>query len=111
VVLVSPRRAGDARLLDALTPLIGRIPVEAMRQANFSVDRDRDKRTPAEAARALEGVMSGTRFSVGQRLKLRLAEANPVTGGLRFELPPEAGVAAAPAGRRRDRTRPRAGRR
>jgi osmoprotectant transport system permease protein len=53
VVLVSPRRAGDQRLLAALRPLIGRIPVEAMRQANLSVDRDRDKTTPAAAAAAL----------------------------------------------------------
>jgi len=53
VVLISPRRAGDQRLLAALRPLIGRIPVEAMRQANLSVDRDRDKATPQEAASAL----------------------------------------------------------
>jgi osmoprotectant transport system permease protein len=53
VVLVSPRRAGDAKLLAALRPLIGKIPVEAMRQANLDVDRDRDKMTPAAAADAL----------------------------------------------------------
>jgi osmoprotectant transport system permease protein len=53
VVLVSPKRAHDARLLAALRPLIGKIPVEAMREANFSVDRDRDKQTPAQAAGAL----------------------------------------------------------
>jgi osmoprotectant transport system permease protein len=53
VVLISPRRAGDRRLLAALRPLIGRIPVEAMRQANLSVDRDRNKATPQEAAAAL----------------------------------------------------------
>jgi osmoprotectant transport system permease protein len=53
VVLISPRRAGDARLLAALRPLIDRIPVEAMRQANLSVDRDRDKATPQQAAAAL----------------------------------------------------------
>jgi osmoprotectant transport system permease protein len=53
VVLISPRRAGDRRLLDALRPLIGRIPVLAMRQANLSVDRDRDKATPQQAAAAL----------------------------------------------------------
>jgi osmoprotectant transport system permease protein len=54
VVLVSPKRAGDPRLRAALEPLLGRIPVEAMREANYSVDRDRAKATPAEAARALE---------------------------------------------------------
>ena len=53
VVLISPRRAGDARLRAALQPLIGRIPVEAMRQANLSVDRDGDKATPDQAAAAL----------------------------------------------------------
>ena len=55
VLLVSPRRAHDARLIGALSPLIAKIPVEAMRAANLSVDRDRDKATPAAAARALEG--------------------------------------------------------
>ena len=54
VVLISPKRAGDARLRQALAPLIGKISVEAMREANFSVDRDEGKVTPAEAARALE---------------------------------------------------------
>jgi osmoprotectant transport system permease protein len=54
VVLVSPKRASDARLLGALTPLIGRIPVEAMRAANLTVDRDKDKATPAQAAKTLE---------------------------------------------------------
>jgi len=54
VVLVSPRRAGDSRLLGALRPLIGRIPVEAMRAANYSVDRDRNKLSPAQAAKGLE---------------------------------------------------------
>jgi osmoprotectant transport system permease protein len=54
VVLISPRRAGDRRLLDAVQPLIGKVPVEAMRAANYSVDRDQAKVTPAEAARALE---------------------------------------------------------
>lgn len=54
VVLVSPKRAGDRRLLEALQPLIGKVPVEAMRAANLSVDRDAQKATPAEAARRLE---------------------------------------------------------
>ncbi|HEX7758558.1 MAG TPA: ABC transporter permease/substrate-binding protein [Caulobacteraceae bacterium] len=54
VILISPKRAGDTRLRAALAPLVGRIPVEAMREANYSVDRDQDKATPAQAARALE---------------------------------------------------------
>ncbi len=53
IILVSPRRAGDSRFTGALQPLIGAIPVEAMRAANLSVDRDRDKLTPAQAASAL----------------------------------------------------------
>ncbi|MDB5417083.1 MAG: substrate-binding region of ABC-type glycine betaine transport system, partial [Phenylobacterium sp.] len=53
VVLISPGRAHDARLLGALKPMIGKIPVEAMREANLSVDRDQAKASPAEAARAL----------------------------------------------------------
>ena len=54
VVLISPRRAGDDRLRRTLTPLIGRIDVGRMRQANFMVDRDTDKRPPEEAGRWLE---------------------------------------------------------
>lgn len=54
VVLISPKRVGDRRLLAALEPLIGAVSVEAMRSANYSVDRDAGKVTPAEAARALE---------------------------------------------------------
>ena len=57
VVLISPRRAGDARLRAALQPLIGRIPVEAMRQANLTVDRAQAKVTPAEAARKLSATL------------------------------------------------------
>jgi osmoprotectant transport system permease protein len=54
VILISPRRAGDRRLLEALRPLVGKIPVRGMQAANYSVDRDQDKRSPAQAARALE---------------------------------------------------------
>jgi len=59
VILVSPQAAGDRRLLDALWPLVGAVPVEAMRAANYSVDRDQGKSTPAQAARALEGAIAG----------------------------------------------------
>jgi len=37
-----------------LKPLIGSIPLAAMQQANLSVDRDKDKQTPPQAAHALE---------------------------------------------------------
>jgi osmoprotectant transport system substrate-binding protein/osmoprotectant transport system permease protein len=53
VVLISPRRAGDHRLVAALQPLIGKITVGAMQAANYSVDRDQQKASPAQAAQAL----------------------------------------------------------
>ena len=54
VILISPRRAGDKRFRAAFSSLIGSIPVQAMRQANYSVDRDQSKLTPAQAAATLE---------------------------------------------------------
>ncbi|HEV2816511.1 MAG TPA: ABC transporter permease/substrate-binding protein [Allosphingosinicella sp.] len=67
VTLPDPRRAlpgydalllaapgTDPRAIAALRPLVGAIPVERMRQANLMVDRDRNKRTPEEAARWLD---------------------------------------------------------
>lgn len=48
-----------------------------------------------EASQSLVGENSGTAFVPGQRLKLRLVEANPVSGGLIFAL------AESPAGGRR----------
>ncbi len=48
-----------------------------------------------EAARKLVGEASGEEYTLGQRLRLRLAEANPVSGALRFELP-EGGGGSAP---------------
>lgn len=53
LLLLSPAHAGDARLRAALQPLVGAIPVEAMREANYRVDRDTDKATPEQAAEAL----------------------------------------------------------
>tara|TARA_B100000378_G_scaffold115372_2_gene92571 strand:- start:959 stop:2509 length:1551 start_codon:yes stop_codon:yes gene_type:complete len=51
LIILSPERANDERLLAALRPLLGTINVEAMREANFSVDRtDGEKKTPREAA-------------------------------------------------------------
>ena len=40
-----------------------------------------------EASQSLIGEESGETYTLGRRLTLRLAEANPVSGGLRFELP------------------------
>jgi osmoprotectant transport system permease protein len=57
VILLSPKRAHDTRFQHALAPMLGAIPVETMRKANLTVDRDQDKATPAQAARALEGTI------------------------------------------------------
>ena len=40
-----------------------------------------------ESEHALVGEASGDRYELGQRLPLRLVEANPVSGALKFELP------------------------
>ncbi len=53
LVLISPKRAKDTRLAGALVPLIGKISVERMREANLMVDRDIDKKSPKEAAQFL----------------------------------------------------------
>jgi len=57
-----------------------------------------------EAARLLIGEETGETYKIGQRLTLRLAEANPVSGSLRFELPE--GSYGGPGPARRDRQRP-----
>jgi len=56
----------------------GLVPVSTLGEEYFRYD---------EGAQALEGEHSGTRFTPGLRLKLRLAEADPIGGALRFELP------------------------
>jgi osmoprotectant transport system permease protein len=53
VILIAGRRANDPLLKRALEPLIGAIPVELMREANYRVDRDIDKDSPEAAARWL----------------------------------------------------------
>ena len=58
-----------------------------------------------EAARALVGEDSGETYRVGQHLELKLVEANPASGSLRFELP-EGKFAGSPRiAQRRDRVR------
>jgi ribonuclease R len=64
----------------------GLVPVSTLGSDYFRYD---------EASQTLVGDDSGETFSLGQRLRLRLAEANPVSGGLRFEIPD-----AAPSPRR-----------
>jgi osmoprotectant transport system permease protein len=53
VILISPQRRNDELLARALSPLIGSISVEEMRQANLMVDRDTNKASPQDAARFL----------------------------------------------------------
>jgi ribonuclease R len=57
-----------------------------------------------EAAKQLVGDETGETYRIGQKLTLRLAEANPVSGSLRFELP-EGSYGGRAAPERRDRTR------
>jgi osmoprotectant transport system permease protein len=54
IVLLSPARASDPVLRRALAPLVGAIPIDAMRQANYMVDRDTERISPVQAARWLE---------------------------------------------------------
>ncbi|MBL0767641.1 VacB/RNase II family 3'-5' exoribonuclease [Sphingopyxis sp. DHUNG17] len=62
----------------------GLVPVSTLGSERFIYD---------EAARTLDSEHGRTSYGVGQRLDLRLMEANPVSGALRFELPdaPEGG--------------------
>ena len=54
IVLLSAAAGRDAALVGALQPLMGGIGVEAMRAANYSVDRSENKLTPTQAARLLD---------------------------------------------------------
>ncbi|UZK66083.1 ribonuclease R [Sphingomonas sp. M1-B02] len=62
----------------------GLVPVRDLGTEYFRYD---------EASQRLVGEHSGEFFAMGQRLKLRLADANPVSGALRFELPDGKGSA------------------
>lgn len=55
----------------------GLVPVSTLGDERFGYD---------EKARELTGEETGTTYAVGQVLPLRLAEANPLTGALKFEL-------------------------
>ncbi len=54
IVLVSPEAARTEGFVEALQPLVGRISDDLMREANYMVDRTRDKHTPDQAAKWLE---------------------------------------------------------
>ncbi|CAM3146169.1 Ribonuclease R [Sphingomonas antarctica] len=61
-----------------------------------------------EGARTLIGDHSGTRYASGMTLPLRLAEADPISGSLRFELPEGGSAPRRPVG---DGRRPAMGKR
>ena len=56
----------------------GLVPVSALGAERFRFD---------EQGRYLEGSESGTRYAQGQKLDLKLEQADPVTGSLRFSIP------------------------
>jgi len=62
----------------------GLVPVSTLGSERFFYD---------EAARTLDSEHGRVSYSVGQRIELRLTDANPISGALRFELPdaPEGG--------------------
>nr|WP_231635992.1 S1 RNA-binding domain-containing protein [Novosphingobium sp. ST904] len=70
----------------------GLVPVSTLGAERFSYD---------EKAQILEGESTGTTYAMGQILRLRLAEANPLTGALKFELE-EGGGRIEPRGKPQD---------
>ena len=52
VILISPKRANDTRLINALRPLVNSISVSDMQRANYEVDGK--GQTPAQAAQTLK---------------------------------------------------------
>ncbi len=60
----------------------GLVPVSVLGRERFAYD---------EKAQVLEGEQSGIRFAMGDLLPLRMAEANPLTGALKFEPEVDAG--------------------
>jgi ribonuclease R len=70
----------------------GLIPVRALGREYFRYDRE---------AQVLEGSDTGMVITIGLRVKVKLAEAVPVTGGLTLELLEIDGTATKPGGARR----------
>lgn len=68
----------------------GLVPVSVLGDERFFYD---------EKAQVLEGERSGTRFARGDRLRLKLAEANPLTGALKFEPEGSSGSRIEPRGK------------
>ena len=68
----------------------GLVPVSTLGSERFHYE---------EKAQVLEGEQSGTRYAIGDRLRLRLAEADPLTGALKFELEQGGSAPVEPRGR------------
>jgi len=80
----------------------GLVPISTLGREYFRYD---------EASQALQGDETGTRYTPGMKLRLRLAEANPISGALRFEVPEADGASAPrPPRKRGDRIVARRGR-
>lgn len=69
----------------------GLVPVSTLGDERFHYD---------EKAQVLVGEESRTTYAMGNRLRLRLAEANPLTGALKFELEEGGSAPIEPRGRR-----------
>ena len=72
----------------------GLVPISTLGREYFTHD---------EGARALVGESSGKTYAIGDTLDLRLAEANPLTGALKFELPEGGATQVEPRGARHQR--------
>lgn len=76
----------------------GLVPVRTLGVERFDYD---------EQAQTLSGMDTGTEYAIGQKLELRLVEANPATGSLLFELPEGANhMAGGYGGPKRGRGKP-----
>ena len=69
----------------------GLVPVSTLGREYFTYD---------EKAQKLVGEKTGTEYATGDRLKLKLAEANALTGALKFEVPDSDGKGIEPRGNR-----------
>jgi ribonuclease R len=77
----------------------GLVPVSSLGREYFRHD---------EAAQALVGEQSGTTYRIGDKLPLKLAEANPLTGALKFEVPDaDGGQRVEPRGARPEGKKPK----
>ena len=80
----------------------GLVPVSTLGAERFSYD---------EKAQALVGDQTGERYVIGRLLDMRLAEANPLTGALKFEPVDSDGGRVEARGRRGPQGKPVQGKR